>query len=77
MRKASSVQPYVISLSSIHHTVLDVINMINDGSVEAPGRETSKKTEKIKYAAFLHVAGDDATKVFNTFTFDGDDFEVL
>ncbi len=42
-------------------------------------RETSEKSGKIKCATFLHVAGDDANKVFNTFTFDGnvDDFEVL
>ncbi len=37
MRKARSVQPYMIFLASIHYMVSDIINMINDGSVEAPG----------------------------------------
>ena len=39
----------------------------------------SEKSEKIKCATILHVAGDDAIKVFNTFTFDDDvdDFETL
>lgn len=83
MRKAHSVQPYVISLSSIHYMVSDVINMINNGSVEAPGSSRlggkPQKSEQIKCATILHIAGDDANKVFNTFTFDGDvdDFEVL
>lgn len=31
-----------------------------------------KKTEKVKCATFLHVAGDEAIKVFNTMEFDDD-----
>lgn len=39
----------------------------------------SEKSEKIKCVTFLHVAGDDAIKVFNTFAFDDDvdDFDIL
>lgn len=32
----------------------------------------SEKTEKVKCATFLHVAGDEAIKVFNTMEFDDD-----
>ena len=32
----------------------------------------SEKSEKVQCATFLHVAGDDALKVFNTFEFDED-----
>lgn len=39
----------------------------------------SEKSEKIKCPTFLHVSGDGAIKVFNTFMFDDDvdDFRVL
>ncbi|RXN08425.1 retrotransposon-like family member retr-1 [Labeo rohita] len=39
----------------------------------------AEKSDKVKCATFLHVAGDDAIKVFNTMDFDDDvdDFEVL
>ncbi len=37
----------------------------------------AEKSDKVKCATFLHVAGDDAIKVFNTMDFDDeDDFEV-
>lgn len=40
----------------------------------------AEKSDKVKCVTFLHVAGDDAIKVFNTMDFDDDDvddFEVL
>ncbi len=39
----------------------------------------SEKTEKVKCATFLHVAGDDAIKVFNTMDLDDDvdDLDIL
>lgn len=39
----------------------------------------TEKSDKVKCATFLHVAGDDAIKVFNTMDFDDDvdDFDVL
>lgn len=38
-----------------------------------------KKSDAVKRATFLHVAGDEAIKVFNTFNFDEDvdDYSVL
>lgn len=40
---------------------------------------TAEKSDKVKCTMFLHVAGDDAIKVYNTFQFDDDvdDLEVL
>ncbi len=39
----------------------------------------AEKSDKVKCATFLQVAGDDAIKVFNTMDFDDDvdDFDVL